>query len=132
MGVNKFEICLSVARINHTIANKIFNETTAYHMAVVVLYYSLYMYLLCLCECQKNIGYPSTHDIEISIVDKNLKTSSDYKTLYSASGNFRYKPHMIIGIQDKKYKKDIEKYFNYYKNCVKEISQKIKNCGFGN
>lgn len=57
----------SIAKVNKEIAEKIFDETTAYHWVVVILYYSLYTYLECLCQYQKDnnkdLDFPHSHHI---------------------------------------------------------------------
>lgn len=135
MGINKIKVCIDCARNNYIVASKIYKETIVYNLAVVSLYYSLYMYLHCMCECYINIkqpiGLPSGHPQEIEIVKKNLKTSSDYMTIFNAAYNFRYRPHMINAIQDKSKEHDVKVYFDSFQKCKNEICAQIKKCGFG-
>ena len=86
---------------------------------------------MCLCEYRLNfgtsIGTPTSHQIELEIVRKNLNSSRFYITLYNAAINFRYKPHLIMKIQDKKNKPEIKRYIDFFQICSNEIHKKIKN-----
>jgi len=128
----KVKMYQSIAKVNKEIAEKIFDETTAYHWVVVILYYSLYTYLECLCQYKKDnnkdLDFPHSHEEGISIVKKCLKTASYYETIYNGAYKFRYDPFLISRIQDVEWKPEIKKYFFYYKKCADEIHEKMKNC----